>query len=621
MKLPNELEQKRNWWRTLLIVLAVVIIFPLAVQATDINLEEPLEPQRQRNLFSLLRELAQPELFAYETETRRTAVSIRMPCPEEIRGSQVTFEGRTILLAPNCADTTQDPLTITATGFPSQVHGAIIWYPAGATTTRRLTEFRADAAGAFSVTFTLPDIRETEEPQQLEIVETLDRRIIGLSDTARETLNLIVETILMALMASTLGTILAIPLSFIAARNLMQDVKSPLAAIMAGLIAVPFGAWLGGSVAGLLSDWAAAVSEQLVMGVGALGLTVGLMWPLMRIGATAPGSGSAAPKNNNRLVAGLRTAGLLLLGIFSLAVLAQLGLVVGDWLRDVLGVFGFVGNFIAVLSDLLRVLLPALVGLIGAAVAASNASRLGQDAVIRMNSQNGQLLTLILSTIGTAVLVFGLLYAVNWICLFEVCNVIPQTIPGLWLALGIPALVIGVIVGALSMRREPKRPFPIGNVTYTVTRGILNSLRSIEPVLLGFVLVVWVGLGPFAGILALMLHSIADLGKLFSEQVENISQGPLEAVTATGANRLQMIVFAVIPQIVPHYIAFAFYRWDINVRMATIIGFVGGGGIGFVLFRNANLTQYQAASVQVIAIAVVVTTLDYISSKLRTRIL
>jgi phosphonate transport system permease protein len=155
---------------------------------------------------------------------------------------------------------------------------------------------------------------------------------------------------------------------------------------------------------------------------------------------------------------------------------------------------------------------------------------------------------------------------------------------------------------------------------YTIFRTLHNVMRAIEPVILGFVFVVWVGIGPFAGIMALMLHSIADLGKLFSEQVENIDEGPVEAVTATGANRVQMIAYAVIPQVVTHYTAFIFYRWDINVRMSTIIGFVGGGGIGLVLQRFTNLTQSRQASVLIIAIALVVTILDYMSSRIRRRI-
>jgi phosphonate transport system permease protein len=133
------------------------------------------------------------------------------------------------------------------------------------------------------------------------------------------------------------------------------------------------------------------------------------------------------------------------------------------------------------------------------------------------------------------------------------------------------------------------------------------------------VAVIWVGIGPFAGVLALALHTIAALAKLYSEQVESIQSGPLEAITATGANRLQTIVYAVVPQIVPPYISFTMYRWDINVRMSTIIGFAGGGGIGFLLQQNINLLHYRAASVQMLAIAIVVASMDFISSTLRER--
>jgi phosphonate ABC transporter permease subunit PhnE len=136
---------------------------------------------------------------------------------------------------------------------------------------------------------------------------------------------------------------------------------------------------------------------------------------------------------------------------------------------------------------------------------------------------------------------------------------------------------------------------------------------------MAIVFVAWVGLGPFAGALALGLHTIASLAKLYSEQVESIMAGPIEAIQATGANRLQTIIYAVVPQIVPPYISYTMYRWDINVRMSTIIGFVGGGGIGFILQQNINLLNYRAASVNMLAIAIVVSLMDYISSKIREK--
>jgi len=101
--------------------------------------------------------------------------------------------------------------------------------------------------------------------------------------------------------------------------------------------------------------------------------------------------------------------------------------------------------------------------------------------------------------------------------------------------------------------------------------------------------------------------------------LSNVDPTLEEAAACLGANRLQTIVYAVIPQIIPPYISYTLYRWDINVRMSTIIGFVGGGGIGFLLQQNINLLNYRGASTQMVAIAVVVATLDYVSSVVRER--
>ena len=156
-------------------------------------------------------------------------------------------------------------------------------------------------------------------------------------------------------------------------------------------------------------------------------------------------------------------------------------------------------------------------------------------------------------------------------------------------------------------------------VIYYVTRTILNIVRAIEPLIWALVAVVWVGLGPFAGIIALTFHSIAALGKLYSEAIENIDPGPIEAIQATGANKLQTIVYAVIPQMIPPFVSFSIYRWDINVRMSTIIGLVGGGGIGFLLVQYIRLLDYRAAGIAVWFIAITVAILDYVSAEIRQR--
>ncbi len=154
---------------------------------------------------------------------------------------------------------------------------------------------------------------------------------------------------------------------------------------------------------------------------------------------------------------------------------------------------------------------------------------------------------------------------------------------------------------------------------YYITRLILNIVRSIEPLIWAVIAVVVVGLGPFAGILALTIHTIAALGKLYSEAIESIDPGPIEAIQATGANWIQTVIYGVIPQIIPPFVSFTIYRWDINVRMSTIIGLVGGGGIGFLLMQWIKLLDYRAAGIAVWFIAVTVAVLDFVSAEIRKR--
>ncbi|MBI9103634.1 MAG: phosphonate ABC transporter, permease protein PhnE [Spirochaetales bacterium] len=154
---------------------------------------------------------------------------------------------------------------------------------------------------------------------------------------------------------------------------------------------------------------------------------------------------------------------------------------------------------------------------------------------------------------------------------------------------------------------------------YWFTRTILNIIRSIEPMIWALIAVVWVGLGPFAGILALTIHTIAALGKLYSEAIENIDPGPIEALEAVGATKLQIIAYAVVPQMIPPFVSFTIYRWDINVRMSTVIGMVGGGGIGFLLVQYIRLLDYKSAGIAVWFIAITVSILDYVSAEIRQK--
>ncbi len=188
--------------------------------------------------------------------------------------------------------------------------------------------------------------------------------------------------------------------------------------------------------------------------------------------------------------------------------------------------------------------------------------------------------------------------------------------------LGMMATLFGVVLAipvSFTAARNLMGATRFTMAIYYVSRTILNIVRSIEPLIWAIIATVWVGLGPFAGVIALTLHSIAALGKLYSEAIEGIDPGPIEAIHATGANWLQTIAFAVVPQMIPPFVSFTIYRWDINVRMSTIIGLVGGGGIGFLLIQWIRLLDFRAAGIAVWFIAITVAILDYVSAEIRNR--
>ncbi|MBN1956465.1 MAG: phosphonate ABC transporter, permease protein PhnE, partial [Anaerolineae bacterium] len=160
----------------------------------------------------------------------------------------------------------------------------------------------------------------------------------------------------------------------------------------------------------------------------------------------------------------------------------------------------------------------------------------------------------------------------------------------------------------------------VGRVVYNFFRLLFNLWRSIEPMILVVICAIWVGLGPFAGVLALTLNNIPNLGKLFSETIEEIDPGPVEAVTSTGANRMQTLGYAVVPQLVPRFLAYILYQWDINLRMSVVIGFVGGGGMGTKLLEYVGLGRYSSAATILWATVAMVWSMDYISAKAREKL-
>jgi phosphonate transport system permease protein len=155
---------------------------------------------------------------------------------------------------------------------------------------------------------------------------------------------------------------------------------------------------------------------------------------------------------------------------------------------------------------------------------------------------------------------------------------------------------------------------------YVAVRLYINITRSIEPIIWAILFSVWIGIGPFAGALALMVHSVSSLVKQYSEAIEGVDDGPIEALEATGASHVAVAWFAVVPQVILPYLAFTIYRWDINVRMATIIGLVGGGGIGGLLIQEQGLAHWTQVGTLAAMIFMVVWTMDFLSAKVREAI-
>jgi len=182
------------------------------------------------------------------------------------------------------------------------------------------------------------------------------------------------------------------------------------------------------------------------------------------------------------------------------------------------------------------------------------------------------------------------------------------------------AVVVAVPLSFLAARNLMRGP--IGRPVYTVLRGTMSIMRSIEPIVWAIIFLVWVTArrAPFAGVLALWVHSIADLTKLYAERLESIDPGLVEAIASTGASRLQVLRYAVVPQIINPYISFTLYRWDINIRMATVVGVVGGGGIGQRLYFYLKNLAWQQAGTVMILIVILVWAIDYLSARLRAKL-
>lgn len=185
--------------------------------------------------------------------------------------------------------------------------------------------------------------------------------------------------------------------------------------------------------------------------------------------------------------------------------------------------------------------------------------------------------------------------------------------------IGLFGTVFGVILAlplaVLAARNTtPARPI------YAIARALVAFARAVPDLVWALLFVTAVGLGPFPGGLAITVHSVGMLGRLFAEVIEDMDMGPVEALTTTGASRVQIFSHAVVPGVLPSLLGIALYRLDENIRSSLVLGFVGAGGLGFQLLSAMNLFQYRTVSLLLLVTFVLVITAERMSAALRRRI-
>ena len=220
----------------------------------------------------------------------------------------------------------------------------------------------------------------------------------------------------------------------------------------------------------------------------------------------------------------------------------------------------------------------------------------------------------IIEDIGRGVPILQQLLDPNWAFLPRVVEPLIETFQ-----IAVVAAFIGCGV-ALPISFFASRTTVPGRATLTISRGLLSVVRAIPDFLYALIFVAAIGIGPLPGILALIFFNVGVVAKLLSESVDAIDTGPIEAADATGSGRMQTVRWAVLPQVLPNYVAFSLYAFELNVRASTVLGYVGAGGIGFLLRTQYQFLQWSNVSVIIICLFVIVFAIELVSIRLRRRL-
>ncbi|PPK65747.1 phosphonate ABC transporter, permease protein PhnE [Actinokineospora auranticolor] len=176
--------------------------------------------------------------------------------------------------------------------------------------------------------------------------------------------------------------------------------------------------------------------------------------------------------------------------------------------------------------------------------------------------------------------------------------------------LSVPAALLLAVLGTRGRNR----------VVYQVSRSVMSLLRAVPDVVFALIFVTAVGLGPFAGVLALICHNVGVMGKLWSEAMEEVDPGPADALRVAGARESQVVANAVLPAVVPSLVGLLLYRFDVNVRSSLVLGLVGAGGVGFLINQSIQLFAFDEMATYILMVLVLIIAVDLLSAAVRRRL-
>ena len=445
-------------------VIIAIVIYAYGFQVTKVDLNEFRKESRQVSRIRVIRALAKPEILEYNHKEFQVFAPIQIPCPEEeLTLPAMDHTGSYMVITPQCAEPGTE-VQVEGFLFEPNTKGPLSFIPSSdktSTLALKQTDVEVDGEGHFLVVIELPE-RPNDEVQYLRATTRRNVGLPFLSKTVKETWQKIVETVFLALLATTLGIFFSIPLSFIAAKNIMKDVKSPLTSIALTIIGWPIGIALGYWVALLIKDvshiFLTHFLSTLLSGFICFIIAFLLIrWALLKGALEDAGM-------ITRILQILAQLAAAIIATLGLMLLSDLGIQVGQKLIIILGPASFLGYFLTQLSDITTVVMPALVSLIGGAMLGGVFGKYGQRLSERLTPVKVRIINIVLAALAGALL-FGIIaYIIYWLYQFRQMILFFSVMTG-------SGALLGII---LALRSKPKEPLALGLTIYMVTRTILK---------------------------------------------------------------------------------------------------------------------------------------------------